>query len=124
MMHGICKALPEKNIKPLLGAEILNDDDLVCILIAGNNRGSASIHLFITEHLINKKNFPAALPAENKEIDWYVIYLVTGKNFAGYSFNKAHSVSFAVESYMSPYLKTYFKMLSIFFPPYEWHLQF
>ncbi len=30
------------------------------------------------------------------------------KSFAGYSFNKAHSASFAVESYMSLYLKTYY----------------
>lgn len=30
------------------------------------------------------------------------------KSFAGYSFCKAHSASFAVESYMSLYLKTYF----------------
>jgi len=30
------------------------------------------------------------------------------ESFGGYSFNKAHSASFAVESYMSLYLKTYF----------------
>jgi error-prone DNA polymerase len=30
------------------------------------------------------------------------------QSFAGYSFNKAHSASFAVESYMSLYLKTYY----------------
>lgn len=30
------------------------------------------------------------------------------ESFAGYSFCKAHSASFAVESYMSLYLKTYF----------------
>ncbi|SEK17967.1 DNA polymerase-3 subunit alpha [Parapedobacter koreensis] len=30
------------------------------------------------------------------------------ESFAGYSFNKAHSASFAVESYQSLYLKTYF----------------
>ncbi|MGZ8517961.1 MAG: DNA polymerase III subunit alpha, partial [Chitinophagaceae bacterium] len=30
------------------------------------------------------------------------------ESFAGYSFNKAHSASYAVESYMSLYLKTYF----------------
>jgi DNA polymerase III alpha subunit len=30
------------------------------------------------------------------------------ESFAGYSFNKAHSASFAVESYMSLYLKTFF----------------
>src|SRR4051812_483076 len=69
----------EKNIKPLLGAEIRNGDGLACILIAGNNRGLASIHRFITEHLVSEKNFPATIPAENKEIDWYVIYPITGK---------------------------------------------
>src|SRR3546814_9118435 len=30
------------------------------------------------------------------------------ESFAGYSFNKAHSASFAVESYQSLFLKTYF----------------
>src|SRR5690606_24034319 len=30
------------------------------------------------------------------------------ESFAGYSFSKAHSASFAVESYQSLYLKTYF----------------
>jgi DNA-directed DNA polymerase III PolC len=30
------------------------------------------------------------------------------ESFAGYSFNKAHSASFAMESYMSLYLKTYY----------------
>ena len=32
------------------------------------------------------------------------------ESFAGYSFNKAHSASFAVESYQSLYLKTYYPM--------------
>ncbi len=32
------------------------------------------------------------------------------ESFAGYSFNKAHSASFAVESYMSLYLKTYYPL--------------
>lgn len=32
------------------------------------------------------------------------------ESFAGYSFNKAHSASYAVESYQSLYLKTYFPM--------------
>ncbi len=42
---------------------------------------------------------PAALSAEI----WRQM-----ESFAGYSFNKAHSASYAVESYMSLYLKTYF----------------
>src|SRR5690606_31406512 len=32
------------------------------------------------------------------------------ESFAGYSFNKAHSASFAVESYQSLYLKTYYPL--------------
>lgn len=32
------------------------------------------------------------------------------ESFAGYSFNKAHSASFAIESYQSLYLKTYFPL--------------
>src|SRR5690554_8071586 len=32
------------------------------------------------------------------------------KSFAGYSFNKAHSASFAVESYQSLFLKTYYPL--------------
>jgi DNA polymerase-3 subunit alpha len=32
------------------------------------------------------------------------------ESFSGYSFSKAHSASFAVESYQSLYLKTYFPM--------------
>ena len=32
------------------------------------------------------------------------------KAFGGYSFSKAHSASFAVESYQSLFLKTYFPM--------------
>jgi DNA polymerase III alpha subunit len=33
------------------------------------------------------------------------------ESFAGYSFCKAHSASYAVESYQSLYLKTYFESL-------------
>ena len=69
----------EKNIKPLLGAEIRNGDALVFILIAGNNRGLASIHRFITEHLISEKSFPDIMPADGNVADWYVIYPLTGK---------------------------------------------
>lgn len=42
-------------------------------------------------------------PEELAEEVWRQMY-----SFAGYSFNKAHSASFAVESYMSLYLKAYY----------------
>lgn len=47
------------------------------------------------------KNYPEIV---SKEI-WRQM-----ESFAGYSFNKAHSASFAVESYQSLYLKTYFPL--------------
>jgi len=46
-----------------------------------------------------KKKYPDAVTAEV----WRQI-----ESFAGYSFSKAHSASFAVESYQSLFLKTYF----------------
>jgi DNA polymerase III alpha subunit len=61
----------ERNIKPLLGAEIRNGDSLVCILIAGNNRGLASIHRFISGHLIGEKKFPDTMPADGSESDYW-----------------------------------------------------
>ena len=69
----------ERNIKPLLGAEIRNGDSLVCILIAGNNRGLASIHRFISEHLVSDKKFPDSIPVDGSETDCFVIYPVSGK---------------------------------------------
>jgi DNA polymerase-3 subunit alpha len=64
-----------------------------------------------TDHLIEiegkyfehckKMGYPAAV---SKEI-WRQM-----ESFAGYSFNKAHSASFAVESYQSLYLKTYYPL--------------
>jgi DNA polymerase-3 subunit alpha len=47
------------------------------------------------------KGYPEAL---TKEV-WRQV-----ESFAGYSFSKAHSASFAVESYQSLYLKTYFPL--------------
>jgi DNA-directed DNA polymerase III PolC len=44
-------------------------------------------------------------PANTTEEVWRQI-----QSFGGYSFSKAHSASFAVESYQSLYLKTYFPM--------------
>jgi DNA polymerase-3 subunit alpha len=49
----------------------------------------------------NEKGYTPALTAEV----WRQI-----ESFGGYSFSKAHSASFAVESYQSLYLKTYFPM--------------
>lgn len=45
-------------IKPIAGVEIRNQDRLLYILIAATNEGLAWIHRFLSEHLIEKKDFP------------------------------------------------------------------
>lgn len=48
----------EKNIKPILGAEIRNGSRLLYILLAKRNRGFRWINEFISGHLVEKKDFP------------------------------------------------------------------
>lgn len=48
----------EAGIKPVLGAEIRNDDRLLYILIAANNSGLVQIHEFLSAHLVRKEPFP------------------------------------------------------------------
>jgi DNA-directed DNA polymerase III PolC len=52
----ICR---EQGIKPILGVEIRNEDELLYILLAANNTGLAWINRFLTEHLVEKRPFPA-----------------------------------------------------------------
>ena len=48
----------QKEIKPVVGVEIRNEDALLYILIARNNQGFAVINEFLSYHLQHKKNFP------------------------------------------------------------------
>jgi DNA polymerase-3 subunit alpha len=65
----------QKDIKPVLGVEIRNDDNLLYILLAKNNRGFACINEFLSVHLQHKKNFPdhAGAYFQNNH-DLYIIY--------------------------------------------------
>ncbi len=49
----------QKNIKPVLGAEIRNGDELLYILLAKNNDGFESINRFLSEHRGGEIPFPA-----------------------------------------------------------------
>src|SRR5918993_632457 len=70
----ICR---EHGVKPIPGVEIRNDDELLYILIAANNKGLAWINEFLTIHLVEKKSFPVTA---NKPVffheprDGYVIF--------------------------------------------------
>src|ERR1035437_2483111 len=75
----------EKQIKPILGVEVRNEDKLLYILIAANNKGFAWINRFLSEHLINKTAFPE--PNENPLLfenytDGFVIYPLFAKDLS------------------------------------------
>lgn len=69
------KFCKEKDIKPVIGVEIRNEDTPLYILIARNNNGFACINEFLSYHLQHKKNFPdhAAAYFQNNP-DLYIIY--------------------------------------------------
>jgi DNA polymerase III alpha subunit len=48
----------EEGIKPILGAEIRNGNKLLYILLAANNRGFRWINAFLSDHLLEKREFP------------------------------------------------------------------
>ena len=48
----------EKNIKPIVGVEIRNDNELCYILLAKNNEGLLAIHTFLSYYKQQKLDFP------------------------------------------------------------------
>ncbi|HTN09223.1 DNA polymerase III subunit alpha [Agriterribacter sp.] len=79
----------------------LGEADVLRRAMSGKYRSNNRFQLIKEKYFASckKKGHPDALAAEV----WRQM-----ESFAGYSFNKAHSASFAVESYMSLYLKTYY----------------
>ena len=54
------KSCRDQHIKPVLGLEVHNGEEFLYILLAKNNAGLAWINEFLSEHLMAKKDFPAA----------------------------------------------------------------
>ncbi len=75
------KLCREKGIKPIIGAEIRNDQKHCYTLIAANNKGLAWIHTFLSEYLITKKQFPA-IPERSFSETWdgFVIFPLGAKD--------------------------------------------
>ena len=72
----------QKGIKPILGAEIRNDNKLLYTLLAANNNGFRSINEFLSRHLLEKSPFPPAAAAGTIfacEPDGFVIYPLDAK---------------------------------------------
>ena len=74
----------EAGIKPVLGAEIRNGDELLYILIAANNKGFEWINSFLSAHLRENKPFPAPTAVTTffyAADDGFVIYPLGAKPF-------------------------------------------
>jgi DNA polymerase-3 subunit alpha len=69
------KCCKEKEIKPVVGVEIRNEDTLLYLVIARNNQGFACINAFLSYHLQHKKNFPEHATAYfQNNPDVFIIY--------------------------------------------------
>jgi len=81
----------------------LADADVLRRMMSGKGRSKKHLEEIEDKFFSNcrDKGYPEEI---SKEI-WRQM-----ESFAGYSFNKAHSASFAVESYQSLFLKTYYPM--------------
>ena len=76
------KHCQEVEIKPIVGVEIRNEDKLLYILLAANNNGLTCIHEFVSDHLINKKDFPetfSGVSLFNQYEDGFIIYPLYAK---------------------------------------------
>jgi len=79
----------------------MGEADILRRAMSGKYRGNQEMLRIKEKWFLNckERNYPDAITAEV----WRQI-----ESFGGYSFSKAHSASFAVESYQSLYLKTYY----------------
>jgi DNA polymerase-3 subunit alpha len=72
----------QNGIKPILGAEIRNDNTLLYILIAANNKGFRRINEFLSGYLRDKKPFPTSEslePVFHVPDDGFIVYPLGGK---------------------------------------------
>lgn len=83
------------------GGLSLGKSDILRRAMSGKYRGNNQFQM-IKQEFIRSAADLGRNPADTLEV-WRQM-----ESFGGYSFNKAHSASFAVESYMSLYLKTYY----------------
>jgi DNA-directed DNA polymerase III PolC len=81
----------------------LADADVLRRMMSG--KGRSAKHLAEIEDKFFRHCADMGYPEHTSREVWRQM-----ESFAGYSFNKAHSASFAVESYQSLYLKTYYPM--------------
>lgn len=107
----------EEQLKETYGVMVYQEDVIkICIYFAGMDGTDADIlRRGMSGKYRSKKEFDRLIERFHEEAfklgrPEHIVKEVWRQvsSFAGYSFSKAHSASFAVESYQSLYLKTYF----------------
>ncbi|TCD12078.1 DNA polymerase III subunit alpha [Pedobacter frigidisoli] len=112
----LCKEMEER-LKDTYGVMVYQEDVIkVCHYFAGLDLADADVlrkamsgkyrSKLAFEELVSKFFISARKQGHSEELITEVWRQIS--SFAGYSFSKAHSASFAVESYQSLYLKTYY----------------
>lgn len=81
----------------------LADADVLRRAMSGKSRSKKEFQIIVDKFFSNCKSY--GYPDELTKEVWRQI-----ESFAGYSFSKAHSASYAVESFQSLYLKAYFPL--------------
>lgn len=112
----LCEEMKEQ-LKETYGVMVYQEDVIkVCHYFAGLDLADADVlrkamsgkyrSKLAFDELVNKFFVSARKQGHSEELITEVWRQIS--SFAGYSFSKAHSASFAVESYQSLYLKTYY----------------
>ena len=61
----------KKDIRPVMGVEVRNGNELLYVALAKNNKGFAELNRFLTQHNLTKQPYPEVAPEWN---DVFVIY--------------------------------------------------
>ena len=60
----------KRGLRPVMGAEVRNGNELLYVALARNNTGYAEINRFLTQHNLSKQPYPVAAP------DWENVFVV------------------------------------------------
>ncbi|MBQ6308127.1 MAG: DNA polymerase III subunit alpha [Bacteroidales bacterium] len=59
-----------KGIRPVVGVEVRNDNELLYVALAKNNAGFAELNRFLTRHNLSKQSYPETAP------DWEQVFVI------------------------------------------------
>ena len=76
-----------KGVRPVLGVEFRNGNELLYVALAKNNAGFAELNRYLTQHNLNKQSYPETAP------DWEQVFVI-------YPFGKRKSAQLKENEYL------------------------